>query len=396
VASTLANILQKTREDIEWWMEKYGREKRNARKEKKKLELECLVDITKIAYVDFVHLSILLSQMFFSLEFSCRLLCSLACYRFSLKVLRSEVIQHKEVWKQVKRLGQNKGDDCEACAVRDSCRFEINFQALANAYAYAMKVRQIADYTTRLASLNIFKSGLFNPPLTYFSYLTKVVESNFLLAKRCLPDKYLPHVAARFLFFADKRKELYSPFSWDEAELKQLTGKQPKDALAWYLLGRLYLKRNDVFQAIDCLEKAKRANPKNPETWHLLGVAYDMSARTLSDERKALKHLEKARELNPKSVEILLEVSIIQMGLGNYPRAVQYLETAREFDTSPQSFCAINQTLYEAYFRLENSRKASRCLELARKIDSNFQSKMKEWLGEFLKERRKFRKHLKD
>jgi len=79
--------------------------------------------------------------------------------------LKSEVIQHREVWKQLKKLGQKNGYDCEACAVKDSCHFEIDFSALARVYAYAMKVRQIADYTTKFASLNIFKSGLFEPPL---------------------------------------------------------------------------------------------------------------------------------------------------------------------------------------------------------------------------------------
>ena len=392
VASGFAKILEKTREDVEWWMEKYSREAKLRRGETETLELDDLIDTVKIAYEDFVHLSLLLSQMFFALEFSCKMICGFGCYRFGLKVSKFDVIQHKEVWRQLKRLGQKTGYDCETCAVRESCDFEIDFSSLARVYAYAMKVRQIVDYTTRLASLNIFKSGLFEPPLAFFSYLTKIVESNLFLAKKCLPDKYLSRVPLRFRILVEKRRELYSPFSWDEAELKRLTAKQPKDALAWYLLGRLYFKRNDIFQAIKCLERARKINPKNLEAWHLLGILYDVSARTLRDERKALKYLEKARELNPDNVDILFEVSAMHMGLGNYSQAVEYLERARKIATSSENLCAINQALYETYSRLGDLAKANDCSETAKKLDSSFQKRLKEWFGAFLKERKRFQK----
>lgn len=395
VTSSFAKILEKTSEDIEWWMEKYSKKAKLRRGEPETFELDDLIDTTKIAYEDFVHLSVLLSQMFFALEFSCKMLCGFGCYRFALKVSKSEIIQHKEIWRQLKKLGQKTGYDCEVCAVKESCDFEIDFLALARVYAYAMKVRQIADYTTRLASLNIFKSGLFEPPLEYFSCLTKIVENNFFLGKKCLPDKYLSRVPVRFLLFSEKRRELYAPFSWDEAELKRVTAKQPENALAWYLLGKLYFKRNDIFQAIEYLEKAGRINPKTPETWHLLGILCDVSAGTWRDERKALKHLEKARELNPDNVDILFEVSVMHMGLGNCSKAVEYLERAKKVATNSDNLCALNQALYEAYSRLGNLTKANDCLESAKKIDPRFQQRLKEWLEEFLKERKRFERHSK-
>lgn len=392
VSSSFAKILEKTREDVEWWMEKYSREAKIRRGETEILELDDLLDTVKIAYEDFVHLSVLLSQMFFALEFSCKMICGFGCYRFGFKVAKFDVIHHKEVWRQLKRLGQKTGYDCETCAVNESCDFEIDFSSLARVYAYAMKVRQIVDYTTRLASLNIFKSGLFKPPLAFFSYLTKIVESNLFLAKKCLPDKYLSRVPLRFLILVEKRRELCSPFSWDEAELKRLTAKQPKDALAWYLLGRLYFKRDAVFQAIECLEKSRKINPKNVEAWHLLGILYDVSATTLRDERKALKYLEQARELNPDNVDILFEVSAMHIGLGDYSQAIKYLERAMKTDTSSDNLCAINQALYEAYSRLGNLAKANDCLESAKKLDPSFQKRLKMWFDGFLKERKRFQK----
>jgi len=395
VASSFTRILEKTCEDIEWWMEKYSKEAKLRRGEPLTLDFEDWIDTMKIAYEDFVHLSVLLSQMFFALEFSCRMLCSIGCYKFAHKISRSEVIQHKELWRQLKKLGKKTGGECDVCAVRESCDFEIDFLALARVYAYAIKMRQIVDYTNRLASLNIFKSGLFDPPFPYLSYLTKIVESNFLLAKKSLPDKFLLRVPARFSLSIKAREKLYAPFSWDEKELRRHTIKRPKHALSWYLLGKLYFKRNDVFQAIECLEKAKDINPKNPETWHLLGISYDVSARTLRDEQKALKYLEKARELNPDNVDILFEVSTMHLGLGNASKAVEYLERASRIPTTASNLCALNQALYEAYSRTGNLTKASECLENAKRLDVSLQKRLEDWLEGFLKERKKFRKYLR-
>ena len=131
VASNLAKILDKTSEDIEWWLEKYSRQAKLRRGEPEIPTLDDLIDTVKIAYGDFVHLSVLLSQMFFALEFSSKMLCAFGCYRFALKASKSEVIQHKEVWRQLKRLEQKKGYDCETCVVKASCNFEIDFSALA-------------------------------------------------------------------------------------------------------------------------------------------------------------------------------------------------------------------------------------------------------------------------
>lgn len=395
VMSSYTRFLEKTHEDIEWWMDKYSRKARLRRRESETLELDDLIDMQKIAYKDFVSLSVLLSQMFFALEFSCRMLCGIGCYRFALKVIKSEVIQHKELWKQLKKLGQKAGGDCEVCAVKESCDFKIDFLALARVYAYATKIRQIADYTTKLASLDIFKSGLFEPPFSYFSHLSKIIESNFLLVKKSLPHRFLSSLPARFSLQMKTRKELYAPFSWDETELRRLTAKQSKDAISWYLLGKSYFKRDAVFQAIECLEKSKNINSKNPEVWHLLGILYDVSGKTLQDELKALKHLEKARELEPDNVEILFEVSTMYLGLSNILKAIKYLKKAIKIPTSTDNLCALNQALSEAYSLIGDLTKSNTCLNNAKKLDASYQKRLEAWFKGFLKEREKFRRHLR-
>lgn len=400
VLSSFSRHFDKTLEDIQWWTEKYGEKAKLRRGEQTGTPgLGDLTDVMKIAYEDFVQLSVLLSQMFFALEFSCKMLCSIGCYKFACKVLKSEVIQHRELWKQLKKLGQKTDGECDICAVKESCNFQIDFLALARVYAYAIKIRQLVDYKTKLSSLDIFKSGLFEPPFLYLSHLPRIIENNFLLAKKSLPERFLAGAPFLFSLSMEKRKKLYAPFSWDEKELIRLTDKQPEDALSWYLLGKLYFKRGNTLQAIKCLEKAKKNNPKNPESWRLLGILYDTKGTTLRDKQKALKHLEKARELDPENVEILFDVSIIHLGLGNALKAIEYIERAKKIPATNlgnfYSPCVLNQALYKAYSCVGDSAKANECLEKAKTIDAIVQKRIEGLFEEYMDGMEKFRKRLR-
>lgn len=106
-----------------------------------------LIESFKMAYVDFTNLLMIASQMFFALEFYCKILCALGCVKFALKIARSEVIQHNACWKQIKRFSEKDCTYCETCIVSETCKSEMNFEALSRIYAYSMKIRQIADYT---------------------------------------------------------------------------------------------------------------------------------------------------------------------------------------------------------------------------------------------------------
>lgn len=215
VANNLEKIFLDTVKHTDEWMEKHSRAARLKRGEPSPTidDPEFMADLLRIAYGDFIHLSILLSQMFFALEFSCRMICALGCYNFALKISRAEVVQHDEVWKQLKRFGEKQAHQCEICIVRNTCNFEVDFNALARIYAYAMKVRQIADYTTKFASLDILKSHLAEPPFIYFAALMDVTETNFYMAKDCIPSSHLKSTQ-KLDYLAEERKNLYPPISW--------------------------------------------------------------------------------------------------------------------------------------------------------------------------------------
>ena len=204
VATNLEKIFTDTVKHVDEWMEKHSRAAKLRREEPDILDPDYMPNLLRIAYGDFIHLSILLSQMFFALEFSCRMLCGFGCYNFALKVSRAEVVQHDEVWKQLKRFGEKQGHQCEICIVRETCDFDVDFLALARIYAYAMKVRQISDYTTKFASLDVLNSYLAQPPFIYFAALMDVMETNFFMAKDCIPSPHLKSTP-KLVYFAKER-----------------------------------------------------------------------------------------------------------------------------------------------------------------------------------------------
>jgi len=215
VTTNLEKIFIDTVKHTDEWMDKHSKAAKLKRGEFSPTldDPELMADLLRIAYGDFIHLSILLSQMFFALEFSCRMMSALGCYNFALKISRAEVVQHDEVWKQLKRFGQKQSHECEICIVRNTCDFDVDFNALARIYAYAMKVRQISDYTTKFASFDILKSHLAEPPFIYFAALVDVMETNFYTTRDCIPSSPLKSTQ-KLVYLAEERKNLYPPISW--------------------------------------------------------------------------------------------------------------------------------------------------------------------------------------
>lgn len=393
VVSNLEPLLEKIANDFKWWVEKYSKGKRSKRGETENsiaYEVEPLVDALKLCYVDLVHLSMILSQMFFALEFSCRNICALGCYRFALKVARSQVIQHAELWRTLRRLGEKTSVDCEACTALSTCDFKINFPALSRVYAYATKIRQVADYTPRFSSLNIFKSNILSQiprSRSYFQSLVEITEANFGLIKSCLDQQ----LTMRFFI---PRKELYGPFSWHEKSLLSKIRKHPNDSLSLFLLGKLYYEKNDLSKARKYLEESTKFNKKNAVAFHLLATICDVEARTLSEERKAWNYLEKARILDPDNVEILLETGIMLLAFGELELARKRLERARAQTIQETELCAANTVLSEVYAQMNNSAASRKSVSKATALNHKYYKEIKYWLTGFLKERKKWQGRL--
>jgi len=94
-------------------------------------DLELLEDDIALRIASF--LSGCISQLFFSIEFSCKIACSLGHLPFAEKISKAKVVQHQEIFKTLKLIA--------------STDFNLDFGALSKIYAYLIKARMLSDYT---------------------------------------------------------------------------------------------------------------------------------------------------------------------------------------------------------------------------------------------------------
>lgn len=344
------------------------------------------VESLKIVYVEFSNLLMITSQTFFVLEFYCKILCALGCVKFALKVARAKLIQHNECWKQLKRFSDRNHSYCETCVVSDTCTSTIDFEALSRIYCYSMKIRQIVDYTPKLISFDIFKSGLMEPPFIYFKHLESILKENSLFYK-CLSEN-MPKIRARYMFGKSIAKELTSPFLWgDEKRLKDAIRKNKDSDFYSYLLGRLYYQRNRFEEAVKPLEKAKKINPKNAEIWELLGIIYDAEAETKEDFEKVIKYIRKAKDLEPTNTDILWKTGIMELSMGNYSSSIENLTKAVKYARTDFEKCFIFSILSEAYRMKEMISKSKYYLKKSKKLSEPFTNETLEIIRKYIKER---------
>lgn len=137
-------------------------------------------------YIRFTVMVIGLVNIIFSaLEASCKILCSLCCFSFSSSYAQNDIIQHSEIWKTLRRLsqiGSRESNDCKNCQISNNCSLNTNFEALANIYCYAIKVRMLADYD------DIFfkEPQILYDIKEYFDILENVIINQMNIQKQCI------------------------------------------------------------------------------------------------------------------------------------------------------------------------------------------------------------------
>lgn len=140
-------------------------------------------------YIRFiVIIGAFVNQLFFAFEAECKILCSLGCFPFSLLYAKNEIFSHNDIWKALKRLGKisQRGVTCQICRIGDSCDFSINFEALANIYCYAIKVRMLSDYEDLF--YNYRES--WEKMKVYFDMVKEVVASQMEITNKCLEVRF--------------------------------------------------------------------------------------------------------------------------------------------------------------------------------------------------------------
>ena len=142
----------------------------------------------QLTYINFMTMVIGLINLIFSVfETECKVICSLSCFAFSIIYAQNKIIQHNEVWKALRRLsriGSRKSINCEICQMQNDCEFLMDFEALANIYCYAIKIRMIADYEDILFK----EEQVWFIIKDYFEILKFVINEQENIRKKCMED----------------------------------------------------------------------------------------------------------------------------------------------------------------------------------------------------------------
>ena len=125
---------------------------------------------------------------------------------------------------------------------------------------------------------------------------------------------------------------------------QQVIAAKPDDAEAYYNLGTLYLRKNDLAQAQRYLEQTVKLRPEYPEAWNNLG----MIAGQQNQPDQAMRNFKRSLELRPDYVIALLNLGNICRRQGNTSEAERLLNRAIELE--PQNAEA-NYSLGMLYVR---------------------------------------------
>ncbi len=105
---------------------------------------------------------------------------------------------------------------------------------------------------------------------------------------------------------------------------RQAVVTRPEDADAWYNLGTLSLRSNDLAQARTYLETTLKLRPAYPEAWNNLGLIAAQQGATA----EATANFERAIELRPNYAVAMLNLGNIYRREHAWDRAGQYLKQA--------------------------------------------------------------------
>ncbi len=142
----------------------------------------------QLSYSQFVGvISGLINIIFFAFESSCKISCSIGCWEFAVLFSKNSIIQHNSIWKTLRKLGkvvEEKTTQCGRCLMDGGCDFEIDFEALANSYCYAIKMRMLMDYEIFFYE----NSEIWNKVEEYFKKLREIIDCQKVIQSKCLEN----------------------------------------------------------------------------------------------------------------------------------------------------------------------------------------------------------------
>ncbi len=104
----------------------------------------------------------------------------------------------------------------------------------------------------------------------------------------------------------------------------ELVESDPKDAIVWYLQGKVHYSAGEYDDALTALSKAASIQNDHPDIWLVMG--YTLIAQRRYDE--ALQSLEYVKGVKPSSVEATCALGIVHAILGHPAEAKQFVQEA--------------------------------------------------------------------
>ncbi|MCX8197093.1 MAG: tetratricopeptide repeat protein [Candidatus Micrarchaeota archaeon] len=94
-----------------------------------------------------------------------------------------------------------------------------------------------------------------------------------------------------------------------EQEANELAKIDPKDAIAWFVKGKVHYLEKQFDDALVCFSKAAEIDNENPHIWHLMGYCL-ISLNRLQEAEEALAYV---KAVQPDNVEAITALAICQI-----------------------------------------------------------------------------------
>jgi len=142
------------------------------------------------------------------------------------------------------------------------------------------------------------------------------------------------------------------------ASFKQVIAAKPKEPEAYYNLGTLYLRKNDLAEARQYLEQSVKLRPNYPEAWNNLG----MIAAQENQADEAIRNFQQSLLLRPDYAIALLNLGNVYRRQGNFAEGEKLLKRALEIEPENPE---VHYSLGMLYARQEQLSLASQYLQTA-------------------------------
>jgi len=165
------------------------------------------------------------------------------------------------------------------------------------------------------------------------------------------------------------------------ASFKQVIAAKPEDPEAYYNLGTLYLRKNDLRDARQYLDQTVKLRPDYPEAWNNLGMVAAQESQT--DE--AIRNFKHSLSLRPSYAIALTNLGNVYRRQGDLDEAEKLLSRAMEITPDDPE---INYSLGMLYARQNQLEKAARYLENAVTLRPDYPDALNNLGVLFVRERR--------